>query len=155
MTPSVASDLIISTFTSMNISLFQKQDRKLFVGESLWSALIWWRLIMQCQQEAKNHSNKSIKWKLKRRQKLGEGKNLEEVNIRKRQKFREEYNSEESKNMEETKIRRSQLEDQEEAKNQRIPNFSLCGPEGHWLKEGLLFPLHTKPTIPFQGYAQC
>ena len=62
---------------------------------------------------------------MKRRQKLGEGKNLEEVNIRKRQKFREEYNSEESKNMEETKIRSSQLENQEEAKNERIPNFSL------------------------------
>jgi len=92
---------------------------------------------------------------LKRRQKLGEGKNLEEVNIRKRQKFREEYNSEESKNMEETKIRSSQLENQEEAKNERIPNFSLYGPGRHRLKDGLLFPLHTKPTIPFQVYALC
>ena len=58
---------------------------------------------------------------MKRRQKLGEGKNLEEVNIRKRQKFREGQNSDEGKNggdkkMEESKIRRRQLENQEKAK---------------------------------------
>ena len=57
--------------------------------------------------------------------------------------------------MEESKIKRRQLENQEEARNERIPNFSLYGPRRHRLKEGLLFPLHTKPTIPFQGYAQC
>ena len=93
--------------------------------------------------------------KIEEEEKLGEGKNPEEASIRKRQKFREEQNSEEGKNMEETKIRRSQLENQEEAKNQKIPNFSLYGPGRHWLKESLLFPLHTKPTVPFQGYAQC
>ena len=53
--------------------------------------------------------------------------------------------------MEESKIKRRQLENQEEARNERIPNFSLYGPGRHRLKEGLLFPLHTKPTIPFSG----
>ena len=82
------------------------------------------------------------KAKIPRKQVSERGKNLGRSRIQRKAKIwrRQKYGG---------------VKNQEEARNERIPNFSLYGPGRHRLKEGLLFPLHTKPTIPFQGYAQC